>query len=89
MHIFPENVHLCFLSQGIFGQSPFGGLFIKAWQIVACLLHDFHYLVKADAMPAIGEVGEGIGVQRPGSCEGVPFDARYLHQPTHRVTGQS
>ena len=40
-------------------------------------------------MLAIGEIGEGIRIQRTGCRKGIAFDTRNLYQPANRVASQS
>ena len=72
-----------------YSEAALGGFFVERGDIVAGLLHHFHYAVEVYAVAAIGEGCVQIGVKSAGSGVGIALDTRYLHKAAHGVAGKA
>lgn len=64
-----------------------GGFFVKGWDVVAGLLHDFDDAVEADAVTAVRNGGVKIGVESTCGGISVALDAGNLDEAADRIAG--
>src|SRR3954454_21280332 len=71
------------------GQPAAGGLLVLVLHVRTGLAHRLDGLVQGDVMPAVPAHGHPRRGDRLDRTDGVPLDARDLHQPTDGVAGET
>jgi hypothetical protein len=73
----------------VFGKTTLSSLLVDGWKIMTCLLHNFDYAVKRDAVMTIGIHGVEIGIKGARSSVGIALNTGDLNKATYGVAGHT